>query len=197
MSAAAFLDRVFPNVPASPGSSFSFKAWRHDGRPTKEGVGILPMANVPVDALAARIMDVDSYVGNVDYVTHSRVASGPENNPPKVVRFYQRISIPMLSAIHMELLLQDFGERDGWRVIAWDQHAATDKLSTKDGARSQYNMGAWLLRPDAVGYALSSAPRREDVGRLKFAALTKGADAGAPKVVRANIEGMVRWARKG
>lgn len=197
MSAEEFLNRVFPNVPASPGSSFSFKAWRHAGRPTKEGVGVLPMANVPVDALVSRIMDVASYVGNIDYVTHSRVVPGPENSPPTAVRFYQRINIPMLSAIHMELLLKDFGERGGWRVIAWDQHPATDKLSSRDGARSQYNMGAWLIRPDAVGYALSSAPRKDDVGRLKFAALTKGADAGAPKVVRANIEGMVRWARKG
>lgn len=196
MSAAAFLDRVFTHVPASPGSSFAFNAWRHSDRPTKEGVGILPMADVPVDKLVARIMDVANYKGNIDYVAESRVVPGPENDPPRAVRFYQRIQIPMLSSVHMELLLTDFGERDGWRVLGWSQHPATDALSARDGARSQYNVGAWLLRPDAVGYALSSAPRKEDVGRLKFAALTRGADAGATKVLRANIEGMVRWARR-
>ena len=57
-------------------------------------------------------------------------------------------------------------------------------------------LGAWLIRPDAVAYALSSAPRRDDVGRLKFAALTKGADAGASSMVKANIEGMIAWSKR-
>lgn len=195
MSATAFLDRVFRTSPSARGA-FHFDAWRHDGRPTKEGVGILPVAAVPVDKMVARIMDVGSYKGNIDYVVESRAVPGPENEPPRVVRFYQRVQIPMLAAIQMELVLTDFGERDGWRVLGWTQHAGTDKLNPKQGARSQYNVGAWLLRPDAIGYALSSAPRKDDVGRLKFAALTKGADAGAPKVVRNNIEGMLRWARR-
>ena len=47
-----------------------------------------------------------------------------------------------------------------------------------------------------VGYALASAPKKQDVGRLKFAALTKGADAAASKVLKANIEGMARWAAR-
>ena len=47
-----------------------------------------------------------------------------------------------------------------------------------------------------MGYALSSAPRKSDVGRLKFAALTKGADASAAKVVKGNIEGMIRWSKR-
>ena len=195
MSAAAFLDRVFRTSPSARGS-FHFDAWRHDGRPTREGVGVLPVPSVPVEKMAARIMDVGSYKGNIDYVVESRIVDGPENVPPGVVRFYQRIQIPMLSAIQMELVLTDFGDRDGWRVLAWSQHDGTDALNPKKGARSQYNVGAWLLRPDAVGYALSSAPRKSDVGRLKFAALTKGADAGATKVVRNNIEGMLRWARR-
>lgn len=196
MSAEQFLDRVFAKVPASPGSSFNFQSWRHASRPTKEGVGILPMANVPVDAMVSRIKDIDSYKGNINFVAESRVVPGPENTPQSI-RFYQRIDIPMLSAIQMELVLHDFGERAGWRVLAWDLHAATDRLNPKQGARSEYNVGAWLLRPDAVGYALSSSPRKGDVGRLKFAALTRGADASAGKVVRDNIEGMVRWARRG
>ena len=52
------------------------------------------------------------------------------------------------------------------------------------------------MRDGVVGYALSSSPRKDDVGRLKFAALTKGADAGAARMVRANIEGMVAWSRR-
>ena len=41
MSAAPFLDRVFSNIP-SVGGKFSFNSWRHAGRPTSEGVGVLP-----------------------------------------------------------------------------------------------------------------------------------------------------------
>jgi hypothetical protein len=57
-------------------------------------------------------------------------------------------------------------------------------------------VGAWLLKSDMVAYALSSAPSKKDVGRLKFAALTRGADAGATQVVKANIRGMVGWSRR-
>ena len=196
MSAAAFLDRVFSNLPRS-GGSFSFNAWRHAGRPTSEGVGILPGVSVDVDKMAARIMDVGNYKGNIDYVEESRVVSGAHNKPG-AVHFYQRIKVPVLAEIQMELVLTDFGVRDGWRVIGWHQlDAETERLSTRRGARSEYNVGAWLLKADAVGYALSSAPRKSDVGRLKFAALTKGADASAAKVVKANIEGMIRWSQRG
>ncbi len=197
MSAAAFLDRVFAHAPRGPVSRFTFEAWRHGDRPTKEGFGILPMGGIDVERLAGRIMDVASYRGNIDYVEESRIVAGPEHRPPTAVRFYQRVKVPMLAEIQMELVMTDFGERDGWRVLAWSQQdAATAALNPKQGARSAYNVGAWLLKPDAVGYALSSAPMKSDVGRLKFAALTKGADAGAPKVVQANIEGMVRWSQR-
>ena len=195
MSAAAFLDRVFSNLPRV-GGKFDFNAWRHAGRPTSEGVGVLPGVTVDVDRMAARIMDVGSYRGNIDYVEESRVISGAHSGP-KSVHFYQRIKVPVLAEIQMELVLTDFGDRDGWRVIGWHQlDAETERLSTRKGARSEYNVGAWLLKPAAVGYALSSAPRKSDVGRLKFAALTKGADASAAKVVKANIEGMLRWSKR-
>ena len=195
MSAAAFLDRVFSNLPRV-GGKFDFNAWRHAGRPTSEGVGVLPGVTVDVDKMAARIMDVGNYRGNIDYVEESRVISGAHSGP-KSVHFYQRIKVPVLAEIQMELVLTDFGDRDGWRVIGWHQlDAETERLSTRKGARSEYNVGAWLLRSNAVGYALSSAPRKSDVGRLKFAALTKGADASAAKVVKANIEGMIRWSKR-
>jgi hypothetical protein len=197
MSASDFLDRVFPHVGELSTSRFSFKAWRHAGRPTNEGVGRLPGVTVDVDAFASRVMDIGQYRGNIDYVEESRAVDGPEHSPPQAVRFYQRIKVPVLGAIQMELVLTDFGERDGYRVLAWHQQdAATRALNPRKGARTDYNLGAWLIRPDAVAYALSSAPRRDDVGRLKFAALTKGADAGAANMVKANIEGMIAWSKR-
>jgi len=195
MSADAFLDRVFRNLPAV-GGRYTFSAWRHGGRPTSEGVGVLPRGGVNVDALAGRIMDVANYHGNIAYVEASRVIADPAHSPPRSVRFYQRIKVPVLAEIHMELVLTDHGARDGWRVLAWHQHPATERLDAKVGARSDYNVGAWLLKPNAVAYALCSAPKKSDVGRLKFAALTKGADASAASVVKANIEGMVRWSQR-
>jgi hypothetical protein len=197
MSASAFLDRVFANLPTASGSDLTFKAWRHDGRPTSEGVGVLNVPTVDVEKLVSRIMDVGSYRGNIDYVEESRPIQDPSYTPPKAVRFYQRVKVPLLAQIQMELVLTDFGERDGWRVLAWHQlDAETERLNTKNGARSEYNVGAWLLKPNAVAYALSSSPKKADVGRLKFAALTKGADAGAAQVVKGNIAGMVNWSRR-
>jgi len=197
MSASAFLDRVFSNLPAARGSELTFKAWRHTGRPTSEGVGVLSMPGVDVDKLAATIMNVGSYRGNIDFVEECRVIQDANYVMPQSVRFYQRVKVPMLAQIQMELVITDYGERDGWRVLAWHQlDAETERLDKRKGARSDYNVGAWLLKPDVVAYALSSAPKKSDVGRLKFAALTRGADAGATQVVKANIKGMVAWSRR-
>ncbi len=195
MSEADFLDRVFARI-APPGRRYHFESWRHGGRPTSEGLGVLPMPDVDVDAVLARVMDFDHYVGNIAHVVESRQVPDPAYTPPHQVRFYQRIKVPVLGPIHMELVRTDHGMRDGWRVLGWHQHPASDGLDPKVAARSAYNVGAWLLRSDGVGYALSSAPRKEDVGRLKYAALTRGADAAAPNVIKANIEGMVRWSRR-
>lgn len=195
MSSQAFVDRVFRNLPPV-GGKFGFSAWKNGGQPTKEGVGILPTSGVDVDAMARCIMDVDHYRGNVDHVEECRTVPDGAYSPPQSVRFYQRIKIPVLGSVHHELVLEDLGDRDGWRVLAWHMHPGTASLDKKKGARSDYNVGAWLLKSDAVGYSLSSAPKRDDVGRLKFAALTKGADAGATQVVQANIEGMIRWSKR-
>ena len=169
------------------------RTWRHAGRPTKEGVGVLPSAGVDVEAFAARVMDLDHYKGNIDFVDECRAVADDRYQAPAAVRFYQRVKVPVLGSLHHELVLQDRGERDGWRVLAWDLlEAETDRLDSKKGARSEYNVGAWMIRPDAVGYALSSCPRKGDVGRLKYAALTRGADAGVHKVLQGNIEGVDR-----
>nr|MBA2319997.1 hypothetical protein [Deltaproteobacteria bacterium] len=69
-------------------------------------------------------------------------------------------------------------------------------LSPEDGFRSDYSQGAWFARPGFLGYALASAPKREDVGFLKWKALTTGADAAAGRVVKANLEAMARWAAR-
>jgi hypothetical protein len=53
-----------------------------------------------------------------------------------------------------------------------------------------------LAAPGIVGYALGSAPKRDDVGLLKWKALTSGADAAASRVLKANLEAMARWAAK-
>ncbi len=145
----------------------------------------------------AAITDVDHYRGNIDHVLASRQIDDPAYDPPRTIHFYQRLNIPMVAEVHFHNAMRDLGERDGWRVLAWQLlPTETERLGTRDGARFDYNDGAWLLRPDAVGYALSSAPRKSDVGRIKFAVMTKGADAAAATVVRNNIEGMVRWAAR-
>jgi hypothetical protein len=196
MTDTAFLDRVFANLPRLSGR-FAFAAWKHGGKPTSEGVGVLPESGADVGALVARIMDVGAYKGNIDYVAECRAISDPRFVPPEAVRFYQRVKVPMLAEIHHELVLTDHGDRDGWRVLGWHMlEAETERLNKKQGARSAYNVGGWLLKPDAVAYALSSSPRKEDVGRIKYAALTRGADAGASKVLQGNIAGMVRWSRR-
>lgn len=197
MSATEFLDRVFKHAPNRPVTQPEFQSWRHEGRPTAEGFGLVPVSGVDVDKLARRIMDVDHYVGNVDHVAECRSIADSRFTPPGAVRFYQRIKLPAMGDIHMELVLTDHGERDGFRVLAWHQlDAETARLDRKQGARSAYNVGAWLIRSDLVGYALSSAPQRDDVGRVKFAMLTKGADKTASLVLKANVEGMVRWSRR-
>lgn len=197
MEAQDFLDRVFRRVPTGPVSGWKFEAWNHAGKPTAEGFGVLAVPGVDPEKLIARVMDVARYVGNVEHVIESRPIADPRYVPPQKVRFYQRINVPLLAKIHMELVLEDGGTRDGWRVASWFQlDEETRRLSNKDAARSQYNVGAWLVKPGAVGYALSSAPVKDDVGMLKFAALTRGADAAASKVVKDNIEGMARWAAR-
>ena len=199
MDTQALLDRVFQRVPApSSVSSYQIHHWPQSGKPTEEAVGVLPVPGVDAEKLIARVMDVDNYVGNVPHVIESRSIQDPRFDGKSQIRFYQRVKIPVLGAIHYELVLKDGGERQGYRIAYWDfLEKETNALSSKKAARSQYNQGAWLVGDGVVAYALSSAPRRDDVGRLKFAALTKGADVAAAKVLRDNIEGMAAWSRRG
>jgi hypothetical protein len=142
-------------------------------------------------------MDVDHYVGNVEHVGACRSIPDPRFTPPAAVRFYQKVDLPLLGSVHHELVLHRLGEKNGYHVAAWSLLGPeTDALSAKTAFRSDYNIGAWLVAPGVLGYALASAPKRGDVGRLKWAALTKGADVAASKVLKANIEGMARWAAR-
>ena len=197
MEHLAFVDRVMSHLPASPPSSFTFASWGHGGRPTEEGFGVMPAPGVSPEQLIEAVMDVDHYVGNVEHVAICRSVADPRFEAPDAVRFYQKVDIPVLGAVHHELVLHRMGEKAGYLVAAWHVlRAETDALSAKQGFRSDYNHGAWFAGHGVVGYALGSAPKRDDVGFLKWKALTKGADVAASRVVKSNIEGMCAWAKR-
>jgi hypothetical protein len=196
-STREFLDRIFEHLPAGGVKDYLFQHWALPGRPTDEGFGLLRVPGVDAERLLARVMDVDHYLSNVGFVSESRSIPDPAYDAPRAVRFYQRVKIPLIGEMHQELVLERLESRGGFEVAAWHMlERETAALSTKIGIRSQVNEGAWLVGPDLVGYALSSAPRREDVGLLKWKAMTTGANVAASKVVRDNIEGMARWAAR-
>lgn len=193
----AFLERVLQRLPASPPREYQFFRWAHAGRATEEGLGLLPVPGLDPAKVIDAVCDLDHYVGNVEHVKVCRTSRDPRFTPPEAQRFYQRIDLPMLGSIHHELVLRRLGEKKGYQVAAWDiLRAETDALSTKDGYRSDYSQGAWLAAPGVIGYALASAPKRDDVGLLKWKALTSGADVAASRVLRANLEGMAKWAAR-
>lgn len=194
-AAEDFLDRVFEKVPGLGRDKFGYASWRYSGRPTQEGVGLLPGTDVDVDAMVARVLDVEHYPGNIRYVDSTEMLQQRSDSD---FTYVQRLDLPMLGGMQMAIHLSDFGERDGYRVVAWSQDDdATDKLDKKrGGARTEYNLGAWLIKADEVAYALSSSPRKKDVGSLKFAIMTKGADVTAGEVLKSNIEGMIAWSKK-
>jgi hypothetical protein len=197
MEVKAFLDRVLRRLPASRPTGFTFEHWNEGGRPTDEGLGLLPLPGVVADKVVAAVLDIDHYVGNVQHVSISRTIADPRFTPPDTTRFYQKIDIPILGSIQQELVLHKLGEHRGYQVVGWDiLRAETDALNPKDGFRSDYNHGLWIVADGILGYALGSAPKRDDVGFLKWKALTTGADAAASKVLKENLEGMARWAAR-
>ncbi|MFT5429865.1 MAG: hypothetical protein ACI9OJ_000537, partial [Myxococcota bacterium] len=85
----------------------------------------------------------------------------------------------------------------GWRTLVWHLDVArTDALDPAEGARFDYNDGVWLIRKDAVAYGFAGAPRKADVGRIRYALMTKGADATAPAVTKSTLKGMISWAAR-
>lgn len=197
MEHLAFVDRVFAHLPKGPVNGFTLARWPHGGRPTDEAMAILPIPGVVPEKVIDAVMDVANYPGNIEHVEASRVIADPRFTPPEAVRFYQRISLSVLGRVQHDLVLNRMPARDGWAIAAWYLLGPeTAKLDTKDGFRSEYSLGCWLAKPDLLVYAFSSAPKRDDVGFLKWQALTKGADAGAGPVLRGNLEGMAKWAAR-
>jgi hypothetical protein len=191
VSAEAFLDRVIPHVAGLARDKFRHTSWRFENRPTSEGVGILPNLDIDVATFAAHVLDVENYPANVKYVESVEMKDKRSDSD---FTYVQRMNLPVIGRIQVQINLADYGERDGYHVVAWDQDdEGTAALDKKRGARTSYNLGAWLIQPDAVAYALSSAPVKSDVGTLKFLAMTKGADVTAGEVLRQNIEAMVAW----
>lgn len=192
MSAEEFLDRVFPHIDDLDDERFNAVTWRYQKRPTSEGVGLMPHPGTDIDAMVGCILDVEGYPANVRYVEQIEVMDRESDSE---VTYIQRMNLPLIGRIQVQIQLADYGEMDGLRVVAWQQDdEATAALDKKQGARTAYNLGAWLMRDDAVLYALSSAPQKSDLGTLKYMAMTKGADAGAGEVIRQNIDGMIKWA---
>lgn len=197
MNLNEFIDRAFTHMPALPLRDYFFESWKFGGKPVSEGMGVLPIQGGDVEKMAELLMDVDHYVGNVDHVIECRSIEDPRFTPPEAKRFFEKINVPLVAKLQMELVIEDKIERDGWRLITWRLlKEETDALNPKQGARNDYNVGFWALREDAVAYALASASRKDDVGRLKYMAIAKGADAMAPKVMRGNIDGLLRWVKK-
>lgn len=189
-----FLERVFQRLPQAVPSRFRFESWPHGGRPTGEGLGVTCVAGIEPDKVEAAAWAVDDYTGNVQAVAECRQVPDDRYDGKTQQRFYQRIEIPILGAIHYELLMERVSERDGWSGVAWSVlRAETDRLNKRRGIRSDYNHGCWLSKPGVLSYGLGSAPKRDDVGFLKWKAMTKGADATAPRIFQATIEGMAAW----
>lgn len=189
-----FLSRVNEHLPGLSRDKFSNDSWRYDNRPTSEGLGLKPGVSVDVDKMAARILDVDAYPANVKYVEETSISEKGDN----YVIYTQKVKLPVLGGLQFVIKLEDLGERDGYRVIAWNQvDDATNALDKKHGgARTEYNLGAWLVKPDEVAYALSAVPLKSDVGSLKYMAMTKGADATAASVLQDNIDAMIAWSQR-
>jgi hypothetical protein len=192
-----FIDRVLQRLPRTPPRDYYFAHWPHAGRPTEEGFGMLPVPGADPERVIARVLDFDAYARNLAYVVECRAIADPAYPPPAKHRFYQRIKIPLLGEVHHELAMERLGQLAGYEVACWHMlERETEALGARGGVRSQHNDGAWLVAPGLVGYALSSAPRRDDVGFLKWKALTTGAEVAAAKVVRDNIERMAAWAAR-
>lgn len=194
---AQFLDRVFAHLPAGVPTAYKFESWEQSGKPTDEGVGLMPAPGTNVEAMVKRIMDVDHYKGNIDAVMESRSLKDSRFTPPKSVRFYQRINLSLIGEMQMDLVLIDDGVRKGYRTVYWYLNKPETKaLDRAKGMRSDYNVGAWLISDKAVGYALSSAPLKDDCTWVQWQSLTTGADMAAKPVVETNIKGMINWSKR-
>jgi hypothetical protein len=194
-----FVTRVLERLPAGGAgiTDYKFASWSVPNKPTSEALGMLPVPGVDAQKFLGRVMDLDKYRGAIPHVSESRTIADSRYPGAEQKRFYQRVKIPLLGDVHQELVISLIGVHNGWDIAEWTMlDKETGALSGKDAIRGQYNDGAWLIAPNVVAYALSSAPRREDVGFIKWKALTTGADVAASKVIRDNIAAMAKWAQQ-
>jgi hypothetical protein len=190
-----FVERVLKRVGSPQVTAFRFETWTVGGKPTAEGLGLLPVPGVDPQKFLERVMDLDHYVGPIPHVVESRTVADSRFQAPRQKRFYQRVKVPLIGELHQESVIELAGSQGGFEIAAWHLlEPETEALSPKTAIRAQYSDGAWLVAPGVVGYALSAAPRRDDVGFIKWKALTTGADVTASKVIRDNIAAMARWA---
>lgn len=193
--ADAFLDRVFEKLADMPTDKFSTVSWRFESRPTSEGLGLKPGVSVDPDKMVARILDVEAYATNMKFVEECVISNKVSD---KEIVYVQRMKLPALGGVQVSLHIEDYGERNGWRVVAWNQDEPGTQALDKHhgGARTEYNLGAWLIKPDAIAYALSAAPIKKDVGSLKYAVMTKGSDATAGTLLSTTIDAMIAWSKR-
>jgi hypothetical protein len=194
----AFLDRVLRDLPpaGSRVEGYRFLSWEQPGRPTRAALGVKAVPGLDPDALIARVMDVDGYEGRISHVLASRSRPAPGDSPDAPVRFYQQVQVPGIARVQQEAILRDLGTIRGYRVACWSLlPEQTEALDPRGGARSAFNVGAWLAAPGVVGYALSSGPRRSDVNTLQWFSLTTGADALARPIAEQTIDDMASWSR--
>jgi hypothetical protein len=193
-----FLGRVLEKIPdgGKGVTGYQFCHWEREGKPTHEAIGLKTILGVDPHELIARVMDVDGYQGNIAHVEACRSEQDSAFRLPDQVRFFQVISVPGVAKVQQELVLVDAGTVKGYRVAYWYLlEDKTKSLDPKVGARSAFNIGAWLVAPGVVGYALSSWPQRDDVNALQWVSLTTGANALAKRIVEGNIDGMAAWAK--
>ena len=93
-----------------------------------------------------RILNVEAYSENIKYVEDCRITDPVSD---REFTYVQRMKLPALGGIQVSLHMQDLGDRGGYRVVAWTQDdPGTQALDKKDGARTAYNLGAWLIKPN-------------------------------------------------
>jgi len=194
-----FLGRVLAELSEGGArvTGYQFRHWERAGKPTHEAVGIKAIPGVDPSEVIARIIDVDGYEGHVAHVEACRSLQDPARETLERVHFFQRVSVPGVAKVQHELVLVDAGTIEGYRVAyRYLLGPETEALDPAAGARSEFNVGAWLVAPEMVGYALSTWPRRGDVNVLQWALLTSGANGLAKKVVEGNIDGITAWAQE-
>lgn len=190
-SAAAFLDRVFSHLDDLKADKFSHASWKFENRPTSEAVGMMPGLSIDVQKTVDCIMNVEAYPENVQYVERNNIL---ERRSDTDFTYVQRMKIPIVGGVQVALNIADRGVQQGYRIVDWTQNdEETDKLPRKEGMRTEYSLGAWLITEDKLLYALSSVPRKKDAGSLKFAIMARGSDATAGEVLKKNIKAMADW----